>query len=123
MLLGMGSQGSVQYLAGGYMPMADRAPYLGTNMSAKGNPHFEISTRMIHTTATLKKFDLFWKKAPVPTAWKLKVHGAVITSKLFYGLESARLANAGYERLDAFQVKALRKMLGIPHPYHSHVST
>ena len=22
--------------------MADRAPYLGTNMSAKGNPHFDI---------------------------------------------------------------------------------
>ena len=26
--------------------MANRAPYLGTNMSAKGNPHLEISTRI-----------------------------------------------------------------------------
>ena len=43
-LLGMNSLGSVQYLDGGFMPVADRAPYLGTNMSAKGNPHFEIST-------------------------------------------------------------------------------
>ena len=38
-LLGMNSLGSLQYLDVGYMPMADRAPYLGTNMSAKGNPH------------------------------------------------------------------------------------
>ena len=102
--------------------MADRAPYLGTNTSAKGNPHFEIRTRIISTMATLSKFDLFWEKAPVSTTWKLRLHGAVIISKLFYGLEPASLANAEYERLDAFQVKALRKMLGITHSYHSHVS-
>ena len=76
-MLGMNSLGSVQYLDRGTMPVADRAPYLGTNMSAKGNPHFELSTRIISTTATLNKLDLFWKKAPVSTTWKLRVHGAV----------------------------------------------
>ena len=65
-LLGMNSLGRVQYLDGGYMPMADRAPYLGKNMSAKGNPHFEISTRIISTTATLNKLDLFWEKYRLP---------------------------------------------------------
>ena len=64
-LLGMNSLGGVQYLDGGLMPMAERAPYLGTNMSAKGNPHFEISTRIINTTTALNKLDMFWKKAPV----------------------------------------------------------
>ena len=111
-LLGMNSFGSVQYLDGGYMPIADRAPYLGTEMSAKGNPHFESSTRIINTTTTLNKFDLFWKRAPVSITWKLRVHGAVITSRLLYGLESASLTNAEYERLDSFQIKALREMLG-----------
>ena len=65
-LLGMNSLGSVQYLDGGLMPMAERAPYLGTNMSAKGNPHFEISTRIINTTTTLNKLDMFWKKVQSP---------------------------------------------------------
>jgi len=37
-------------------------------------------------------------------------------------LESASLTNAEYERLDAFQIKALRKMLGIKHSYRSHVN-
>ena len=96
-LLGMNSLGSVQHLDVGFMPMADRAPYFGTNMSAKGNPHFEISTRIINTTTTLNKFDMFWKRAPVSTTWKLRVHGAVISSKLLYGLESASLTNAEYE--------------------------
>ena len=66
-LLGMNSLGGVQYIDGGLMPTAERAPYLGTNMSAKGNPHFEISTRIINTTATLNKLDMFWKKAPFST--------------------------------------------------------
>ena len=69
-LFGMSSFGGVQYLGGGIMPVADRAPYLGTNMSAQGNPHFEASTRIASTTATLNKLDLFWKKAPVSTTWK-----------------------------------------------------
>ena len=103
--------------------MADRAPYLGTNMSAKGNPHFERSTRIINTTTTLNKLDLFWKKAPVSTTWKLRVHDAVISSELLYGLEPASLTNAEYERLESFQITALRKMLGIRHSYHSHVSS
>ena len=57
--LGMNSLGSVQYLDGGIMLVADTAPYLGSSMSAKGNPHFELSTRIISTTATLSQFDLF----------------------------------------------------------------
>ena len=81
-----------------------------------------VSTRIISTTATMNKLDLFWKNAPVSTTWKLKVHDAVIISKLLYGLESASLTDAEYGKLDAFQVKALRKMLGITHSYHSHVS-
>ena len=103
-LLGMSSLGNVQYLDGGIMPVADRAPYQGTNMSAKGNPHFELSTRIISTTATLNKLDLFWKKAQVSITWKLRVHDAVTTSKLLYGIESASLADAEYARPDAFQI-------------------
>ena len=64
---------------------------------------------------------MFWKRAPVSTTWKLRVHDAVISSKLLYGLESASLTNAEYERLDSFQIKALREMLGIKLSYHSHI--
>ena len=46
---------------------------------------------ILNTTATLNKLDLFWKKAPVSTTWKLRVRDAVITSKLSYGLESESL--------------------------------
>ena len=65
---------------------------------------------------------MLWKKASVSTTWKLRVHDAVISSKLLYGLESASLTNAEYERLGSFRIKALRNMLGLKHSYHSHVS-
>ena len=120
--MGLNSLGGVQYLDKGIMPVADRAPYPGTHMSAKGNPHFELSTRITSITTTLHKLVLFWKKAPVSTTRKLRVHDAIIIRKLLYGLESASLTDAGYTRFDAFQIKALRKMLGITHSYHSHVS-
>ena len=122
-LLGMNSLGSVQYFDGGIMLVADRALYLGTNMSATGNQHFELSAWIISTTATLNKLALFWKKAPASTTWKQRAHDAVIASKLLYGLESASLTDAEYARLGAFQIKALRKMLGITHSYHSHISS
>ena len=77
---------------------------------------------MINTTTTLNKLDMFWKKALVSTTWKLRVHDAVISNKLLYGLESASLTNAEYERLGSFQIMALRKMLGMKHSYLSHVS-
>ena len=65
---------------------------------------------------------MFWKKAPVSTTWKMRVHDAVISSKLLYGLEFANLTNAEYEKLDSFQIKALKEILGIKHSYHSHIS-
>ena len=61
------------------MPIADRAPYLGTNMSENISPHSEISTRIINTTTTLNKLDLCRKKAPVSTTWKHRVHDAGMT--------------------------------------------
>ena len=120
--LGMNSLGNVQYIDGGLMPKAEGAPYLGTNMSTKGNPHLEISTGIISTTTTLSKLDMFWKKAPVSTTWKMRVHDAVISSKLIYGLESASLTDAEYEGLDPFQIKVLKGILGIKHSYRPHIS-
>jgi hypothetical protein len=88
-------------------------------MTAKWNPHAEVGARISNTTVVLGKLDLFWKRAPVSTVWKLRVYDAVITSKLLYGLESASLTKPDFARLYSFQMKALRNMLGVPQSYHS----
>ena len=51
----------------------------------------------------------------------MRVYDAVITTKLLYGLEPASLSNADKKRLDAFQNKGPRKILGIKHAYFSRI--
>ena len=120
----MNSIHNVYYADGEAMPIASKAPYLGTSMDAKGNPHVEIGARIANTrlVLNLNKLDIFWKRAPVSITWKLRVHDAVIASRLLYGLEAASLTQAEYARLDAFQVNALRRILRVPHPYYSGIS-
>ena len=121
-LLGMNSIHNVYYADGEAMPVTSKAPYLGTRMDARGNPHVDVSTRIANASIVLSKFDIFWKRAPVSITWELRVHDAVIANKFPYGLESANLTQAEYARLDAFQVNALRRILRVPHPYYSGVS-
>ena len=48
---------------------------------------------------------------------------AVIRSKLFYALETAELPKSLINRLDAFQIRGLRGILKMKHPYHDRTST
>ena len=121
-LLRMNSIHNVYYTDGGAMPVASKAPYLGTSMDARGNPHVEVNARTANTRTVLSKLDICWKRAPVSITWKFRVHDAAIASELLYGLESASLTQAERARLDAFQVSALRKILRVPHPYYPGVS-
>ena len=79
-LLWMNSIQNVYYADGHAMPIASRAPYLGTNMDAKGNPHVEVNARITNTRIVLNKLHIFCKRTPVSTTWKLRVHDAVIAS-------------------------------------------
>ena len=57
---------------------------------------------------------LFWQKANTTIRWKLQVLNAIVRSKLLYGLERIQLTKADISRLNAFQNKALRRILGKP---------
>ena len=59
----------------------------------------------------LKKLDIFWLKTNCNKKWKLLVYGAVITSKLLYGLETLEPTESAGKLLNTFQLKGLRKIL------------
>ena len=50
------------------------------------------------------------------------MYDAVIVAKLMYGLTSIPLSKADANKIDAFQMRGLRKFLKIKHPYWSRVS-
>ncbi len=45
------------------------------------------------------------------------MYDAVVMSKLVYGLETLQLTRAEQRRLDAFQMRGVRKILRIPSTY------
>ena len=61
--------------------------------------------------------NTFWNKARCDFPWKLQVYNAIVVSKLTYGLETLQLTEALYKRLDAFQMRCLRKLMNIPSTY------
>ena len=71
----------------------------------------------------LKRLDLFWNHAKCNRKWKLQVYNAVIISKLTYGLENIEGTEAALKLLDTFQLKGLRKILGLNTTFVNREST
>ena len=69
---------------------------------------------MTDAIVTANKLKLFWNKADTTVKWKLQVYDAIIRSKLLYGLECIQLANVEQDKLNAFQMKGIRRILKIP---------
>ena len=70
-----------------------------------------------------KRLDAFWKHCDCSTKFKILVYDAMIKSKLTYGLDTIELTAAMQKRLNAFQIKGLRKILGLKHVYYDRRNT
>ena len=60
-----------------------------------------------------QKLDLLWGKSTASIKWKIRVYDAVIVAKLMYGLAPIPPTKADGRKIDAFQLKGLRKILHI----------
>ncbi len=112
----------MKYQNGELVPRNKRAVYLGTILTDKNENKTEIANRIADATAVANKLKLFWNKAENDDKWKITVYNAVSRSKLLYGLECLELTQPEKDRLDAFQIKGLRRRLHIP-PTHIDRST
>ena len=64
-----------------------------------------------------QKLDLYWSKANPNVKQKILVYDAVIRAKLLHGLESTAMNKTVKHSLDVFQLKGLRKILGVKTTY------
>ena len=60
---------------------------------------------------TWYKVEPYWKASGANKKWKLIIYDAIIRSKLLYGLETIHLTQAMSRKLDAFQMRGLRRIL------------
>jgi len=108
---------SIKYKNGTTVPRHRKTTYLGTMLTDTNDNHAEISNRRAECAATCNRLKIFWKKATTTSKWKIQVFDAIIRAKLLYSLECIQLTAVEQDRIDAFQTKGLRRILGIP-PTH-----
>jgi len=99
---------------GKIVPRKKSAIYLGTLLTDSFDNASEIANRLGDCIATCNRLKVFWTKANTSVKWKIQVFNAIIRSKLLYGLECIQLTDAEISKLNAFQNKSLRRILGKP---------
>ena len=99
-----------------------QADYLGGKIKNTGDHKPELQHRISATWKTVRRLDLLWGKPSASIKWKIRVYGAVVVTKLMYGLISITLSKADADKIDAFQMKRLRNILKVKHPYWSRIS-
>ena len=91
---------------------AEEAVYLGNTLNNRTNAAAEVERQIQQVNITLWKLNAYWKAADASKKWQLLIFDAVIKSKLLYGMETVQLTEALRNKIDAFQMKGLRKILG-----------
>ena len=105
---------SIKYQDGSTVPRQRHAVYLGTILSDTIDNKLEIPNRLAMVTRTCGQLKLLWSKANTSTKWKLQVFNAIIKTKLMYGLETIQPTQNEMDKIDAFQIKCIRRILRIP---------
>ena len=105
------AQSSIKFMDGNLVPRKSQAVYLGASLTDSVDNHKEVIKRIGEATAIAKKLNFFWTKARTSIKWKLQVLNSIVFSKLLYGPETIQLIQSEQNKLDAFQMKLLRRVL------------
>ena len=122
-MLKLYNNGNVHFRDGVVLKTAKEAMYLGNELNKEVNINHEVTNRIQETRRTWFKLQAFWKHTGLSRKWRLRVFDAVIRSKLVYGLETTYLTRAIQRKVDAFQMKGLRQILGMQTTFVNRANT
>ena len=107
----------IKFIDGSPVPHEEQVTYLGGIINRQVNRRAEVESRISSSMITWKRMRVFFKNARCPTRWKLIVYNSIIRSKLLYGLETLELTKPLMSKLEAFQLRGLRKILNMATTY------
>ena len=110
----MNNDGKIHFEDDTPLPKNYEATYLGNELNQEVNVKHEILNKLQTVRITWTKLLPYWKASNANTKWKLRIFDAVIRAKLLYGLETVHLTQAMLKKIDAFQIRGLRKILNLP---------
>ena len=107
-----GVAGPVKFADGSKLNPTDEVKYLGNLLDNRADPQRYVKKRLVDATITFKRLSVYFRYGDTSIRERLHIYEAVIRSKLMYGLESTAMNTSVLNRLDAFQMKVLRQVLG-----------
>lgn len=96
--------------------------YLGAMLTSDGSNSHELSRRIGAAKADFRTLSKVWSHSALTWKRKLRIFTALIESKLLYSIGSMCLTIAEQRRLDGFQNRCLRRIVGVKPAYISRVS-
>ena len=104
------------------VPVTDSMVYLGSILTADSKAGRELSRRIGSAKADFDTLAKVWTHSSLTWSKKIRIYESLVESKLLYAMASCCLTLADERRLDGFQNRCLRKVLGIKTAYVSRVS-
>ena len=121
-VLAVGSSGKILSPAGEPLKHVKYLEYLGACLTADGDMSHELGRKIGEAKRTFTSLRRLWSHSALTWRRKLNIYAAVVESKLLYGLSSACFTKAQLRRLDGFQNRCVRQIIGVKTAYISRVS-
>jgi len=99
-----------------------RMVYLGTVISEHGSTDAELNRRIGQAKSDFRVLSKIWNHSNLSTARKLQIFSSMVETRLLYSLACCCFTVAQLRRLNGFQAKCVRQILGIKPSFLSRVS-
>ena len=99
-----------------------RMDYLGTVLSEDVHDTQELHKRIAIAKKDFISLQNIWRRSSLTWKRKIRIFEALVESKLLYSVRTSSMTLAQEKRLDAFQSKCLRQIIGIKPAYVSRVT-
>jgi len=100
----------------------DSMEYLGASLHGDGTVHHEVIRRIAFARSDFQALSCVWSRSALTWTQKVHIFSSLVESRLLYSLASFVLTKALERKLDGFQNRCLRKILGIAPSYISRVA-
>ena len=103
--------------------VVDSATYLGCLLTPEIDINKEVPGKIVAAAMVWRRMREFWLRGNCTTEQKLHVYDAVIRSKFLYAMNTVELNDSHIQRLEPFQLKGLRQILGFTTTYVNRSNT
>ena len=87
--------------------------YLGATITKDGRSTDDVKTRLAIATSSMARLFKIWKSKDISFTSKFKLYKSLVLSTALYGCESWTLTTELEKRIQAFEMKCLRRLLNI----------